>query len=973
MAIRPLNSIAGFSTGDPAITVIQANADVTTINLTANGITNLGNVGNVHITGGSPGQYLATDGLGNLNWDSIGNLTSNRAAVMPYIIGDGQSYIVPENLQGLYAQTITIDGELEVDGMLIQIPISFQANTNEILFAENGNPTGRQNFSIEPISGNILMPADLTIKGNFLPYEDDLKDLGSPSKRWRNGYFGGNTLYLDTATISVNSDGFVVITNELGGQFTVAGNTAAGTSQLTNGNSNVIVNANGNVAFSVTGTSNVFVVTKTGANLNGNLRTTGNTTTGISALQAGATSTILPNTIASFAANVNSYTQVTLQNKNTGADATADYIVTADNGSDTVNYIDLGIINSGYDPLTPTNSLGNIVAAGDGYLYAQGNSSNPIQSGGSLAIGTTVPGKSVKVFAGGATNQYIVANISSTGVAVTGNVNVTANVIAGGVKTDNLYYSNGTPWDLQQPAGTSSQIQFNDNDNFGASANFTFDKTTNNLSVAGNIVSTVGVIYGNGSGLTQLTGANVTGTVPSATIAGTVTTAAQPNITSVGTLSALSVTGNVSAGGVKTDNIYYANGQPWDMQQPSGSNTQVQFNNDNNFGASANFTFDTDTNILQLLGTLKATNLDITGNGVIGGNLTVNGNLVYVNVEEFSVEDPIVNLNTGPNGVPPVANSGKDVGLALNYYDTQARIAFMGWDVSNAEFAFSSQSSISGEVVTYNTLGNVRAQTFIGNVNATTIAGNLTTATQSNITTVGTLGSLSVTANINAGNVVGANTISANYLISNTGCVMVGVGAIAVSAGTGGIFNSSVNDINLGLAANVTVGSTTGNTTIRGNLIVNNNVNVTGNVSAILVTGTLTTAAQPNITSVGNLTNLTVTGNTNSNTVTTSSTISKRSNIAVTTDTVIDSFDATLYRTAKYVIKSENDLGYESLEVLLIHNNINSYITVYAAINDGGGNTVAITTAISSGNVEVYATGLAANTIVNCIGTYVPD
>jgi hypothetical protein len=45
-------------------------------------------------------------------------------------------------------------------------------------------------------------------------------------------------------------------------------------------------------------------------------------------------------------------------NKSTGADATADYILTADNGTDTVNYLDLGIINSGYDPNTPTNSLG---------------------------------------------------------------------------------------------------------------------------------------------------------------------------------------------------------------------------------------------------------------------------------------------------------------------------------------------------------------------------------------------------------------------------------------------------------------------------------------------------------------------------------------------------------------------------------------------------------------------------------------
>jgi hypothetical protein len=57
----------------------------------------------------------------------------------------------------------------------------------------------------------------------------------------------------------------------------------------------------------------------------------------------------------------------------------------------------------------------------------------------------------------------------------------------------------------------------------------------------------------------------------------------------------------------------------------------------------------------------------------------------------------------------------------------------------------------------------------------------------------------------------------------------------------------------------------------------------------------------------------------------------------------------------------------------LIHNDINSYITVYGAINDGGGNTVTMSTGINSGNVELRATGLAANTVVKLIGTYVPD
>jgi collagen type VII alpha len=167
-----------------------------------------------------------------------------------------------------------------------------------------------------------------------------------------------------------------------------------------------------------------------GVGIDGNIYVAGNTNTGINAIVAGLTNTLLPNTAAAFTSNVNNYSQITFQNKSSGSDATADFILTADNGSDTANYADFGIINSGYDNLTPTNSLGNIVFAGDSYLYAQGNGANIIQSGGNLAIGTTTAKKSVKIFAGGVTSNNIIANISNTGIAVTGNITTTGNITA---------------------------------------------------------------------------------------------------------------------------------------------------------------------------------------------------------------------------------------------------------------------------------------------------------------------------------------------------------------------------------------------------------------------------------------------------------------------------------------------------------------------------------------------------------------
>ena len=58
---------------------------------------------------------------------------------------------------------------------------------------------------------------------------------------------------------------------------------------------------------------------------------------------------------------------------------------------------------------------------------------------------------------------------------------------------------------------------------------------------------------------------------------------------------------------------------------------------------------------------------------------------------------------------------------------------------------------------------------------------------------------------------------------------------------------------------NITV---TGNTTT-GNLLSSGLISVTGNITGGNISGTLTTVAQPNITSVGTLTSLTITGNTN--------------------------------------------------------------------------------------------------------------
>ena len=84
------------------------------------------------------------------------------------------------------------------------------------------------------------------------------------------------------------------------------------------------------------------------------------------------------------------------------------------------------------------------------------------------------------------------------------------------------------------------------------------------LVAAGNI--SANYFVGNGSQLTAITGANVTGQVGNAllatlaVVAGTVSANAQPNITSVGVLSQITVTGNIVGGNVTTIGVVSATG-----------------------------------------------------------------------------------------------------------------------------------------------------------------------------------------------------------------------------------------------------------------------------------------------------------------------------------------------------------------------------------------------------------------------------
>jgi hypothetical protein len=79
----------------------------------------------------------------------------------------------------------------------------------------------------------------------------------------------------------------------------------------------------------------------------------------------------------------------------------------------------------------------------------------------------------------------------------------------------------------------------------GAQPNITSVGTLTSLTVTGKV--TAGQLQGDGGNISNITAGNITGQVANALVAGTVYTAAQPNITSTGTLTSLNVSGTVTA------------------------------------------------------------------------------------------------------------------------------------------------------------------------------------------------------------------------------------------------------------------------------------------------------------------------------------------------------------------------------------------------------------------------------------------
>ncbi len=555
--------------------------------------------------------------------------------------------------------------------------------------------------------------------------------------------------------------------------------------------------------------------------------------------------------------------------------------------------LDLGISNPGtlsvakientsqslYIDLPPTA----VYAAGDfGYILANTSSGNGNIDGNNITL----------------TNNVVAGNVyANTGIigatTLTGTLSTAAQTNITSVGTlSGLTVTAPITGSVTGSAATAGTVTT------AAQPNITSVGTLSALGVNGivtaqAVTANTGLFTGDGGGLSNIAGANV-GLVANATyavsagstpLAGTVTTAAQPNITSVGTLSALSVTGNVSAGNVSgTGGVFtYVSGDGANLAAIAGANVS---------GIVANATHAISADGANTVAGPNVTgqvNFAITANSVAGAN-------VSGEVTNAAIANSVAGANvSGEVGFSVVANSVAGANVSGT--------------VANATYAVSAGTVETGAQPNITSTGTLTSLNVTGNIDA----GNLTT-TGLITGDGGGLSNISVSAGSSIVNGTSNATVdasgpfrvsingSANVVqVKDTGTNMEVAGSMSVSGG----FDNNINfnsTSNLGPESNVTITGGVANAFLKTDgagalswstavtaapgantqVIFNDGAGLyagntgftfnktTGTFSAPVISGPLSTAAQPNITSVGTLTSLILGGsfNTNSDVIT---------------------------------------------------------------------------------------------------------
>jgi hypothetical protein len=787
----------------------------------AGGLVDLGEISNVAIDGGSVGYTIETDGLGNLSWTPKGTITAYIENVSQANPGEVTSTVENFLTDGQEVTITDAVGMTELNGGTYYANV--QSSTTFTLYSDTNllTPVDTSTFTeyaFSSVASSNTVTKRVTIgDSSVFSVNDPVRftgDMDSESSLINTGttYYvnaipSGTTIVLSD-TIYANgiagpekpigtATGLTANVFGYGGR-AIASTGGGGTSAAQGSNTSVQYNNSGIIDGDGDFTWD-FSASKT-------LTVNGNANVG----NLNATDSVVASRLFSNVAT--GTTPIVVDSTTRVANLNVDYANVADNSV-------VGNLTTGnyFPALVSTSATGN----------------KPLNVSGSYTFDTA----NAKFVAGNVEATYDVSGSTLTGTLTTAaqpNVTslgtLTSLEVAGDITPDaNVTYDLGNNTNRFRDlylSGSSITLGFQE-----ITSNATHTTFTNRLAAETFVGNVVGILSGDAGNISNVqganvagevnfaatantvAGANVTGTVPLAAIASTVSGAVQSNITSVGTLTSLDVSGNLTAG-----NITATGGT---LSGIAGNLTTLTVSGESDLGDVSNVQIDGGT-ANYILKTDGAGNLSWTNPD--GGYF----------LHEQTVAATVWNVNHGLNrryvGVEAIDGSGISYNGRYNYPTIEyvdANNLTMTWDTALSGFAAitGGGTNINSVMVApattpagvdtqvqFNDAGALAGNNGLvfdkttGTLTATVLEGPLATASQPNITSVGTLNGLEVSGNItpdaNITYDLGNNTNRFNdlYLAGNT----IYIGDQQITSNASGLsFTGETTSSNIRLVGNI--------------------------------------------------------------------------------------------------------------------------------------------------------------------------
>ena len=199
----------------------------------------------------------------------------------------------------------------------------------------------------------------------------------------------------------------------------------------------------------------------------------------------------------------------------------------------------------------------------------------------------------------------------------------------------------------------------------------------------------------------------------------------------------------------------------------------------------------------------------VVGNLTVGGNFTVTGNSVSIGASTLSIVDPIISLNTPADLSPLTTTTTADIGLKIHYYSGSDRHAFLGRAQDTGYLEWYSDGNDSANVFTGTAYGTIKAGAmFLANTGTGLTVAETIVAKTVNAGTFGNTSATFTGASTTLTGTVIAATVNA-ATIGNSGASIVGTISTASQTSitaVGSLGSTQISSLGVGTAASGTGG-----------------------------------------------------------------------------------------------------------------------------------------------------------------------